>query len=488
MIASIRYGWPKTALCALTILLLAISCDCHNRRPPGVGWIGNPGYQVPDTNKFPLKYQVIVWKNPDSSKEQYERWLSALKDSVPNVQALAICSHCDSDMILLYDSTLLPYLQNQTVGSSGGSGSPGPSGNNGPTLFCSNYSLGTHDSARIDTLKRTQFPPRIATNYTWPKPSAANALTIAVFDSGLDSLGTSVVATVGSTCFDTPPHTSSSHGWNFVDNNADTRDDMPDKHGTKVTRIILNQVQQYGGGNVNILPVKIFNGNGQGTLFGMLCGFAYASGAGAKIVNASFGFYHYANSDTAGTLKVETMLGAFMNKYVNGAGMIVVAAAGNDDPAEDAIFQSMNHTSNYRYLDSNRFYPASFAKTFPGVVTVTTVSQKTRKPSPLENASNNLVDVGAQCDTITPDGSYVFYDPINPPKSVGGGYIVYTITGSSFAAPIVTGRIAALYSRLTSKTDKHVFIPELNTTSNGRTVLTIDRALTDSIVHGELAP
>ena len=156
--------------------------------------------------------------------------------------------------------------------------------------------------------------------------------------------------------------------------------------------------------------------------------------------------------------------------------------------AEDAIFQSVNHTSNYRYLDSNRFYPASFAKTFPNVVTVTTVSQKTQKPSPLENASNNIVDIGAQCDTITPDGSYVFYDPINPPKSVGGGYIVYTITGSSFAAPVVTGRIAALYSHLTNKTNKQLIIPAMNTTANGRQVLTIDKALTDSIVHGELAP
>ncbi|HEV2483890.1 MAG TPA: S8 family serine peptidase [Puia sp.] len=488
MIASTRYGWPKTALSAFAILLLALSCHCRHGRPIDIGWIGNPGYQAPDTNRFPLKYQVVVWKNPDSSKEQYQRWLSDLKKEVPNVQALAVCSHCDSDMILLYDSTLLPYLQNQTVGGSGGTGSPGPSGNNGPTLYCSNYSVGTHDSARIDTLRRSQFPPRIATNYTWPKPTPAGVLTIAVFDSGLDSVGSSVVATVGSTCFETPSGTSSSHGWNFVDNNANTQDDMPDKHGTKVTKIILNQVQQYGGGNVDILPVKIFNSNGQGTLFGMLCGFAYASGAGARIVNASWGFYHYAQTDTAGTLKVENMLGAFMNKYLNATGMLLVAAAGNDDPAEDAIFGSMDHTSDYRYLDSNRFYPASFAKTFPNIVTVTTVSQRTQKPSPLENASGNLVDVGAQCDTITPDGSYVFYDPINPPKNVGGGYIVYTITGSSFAAPVVTGRIAALYSHLTSKTDKHVIIPAMNTTANGRTVLTIDKALTDSIVHGELAP
>jgi hypothetical protein len=486
MIASTRYGWPKTALSALVIVLLALSCHCHHDHHIDIGWIDHPGYTVPDTNKFPLKYQVVVWKNPDSSKEQYRRWLSDLKREVPNVQALAVCSHCDSDMLLLYDSTLLPYLQSQTVGGSGGGPSPGPSGNNGPTLYCSNYSVNSHDSAKSYSLQRGNFPPRIATNYTWPRPNAANALTVAVFDSGLDSLGSSVVATVGSTCFDTPPGMSSSHGWNFVDDNANTQDDMPDKHGTKVTKLILNQVQQFGGSNVNILPVKIFNANGQGTLFGILCGLAYASGAGAKIVNASFGFYHY--SDTANAQKVETMLGAFMHQYLNATGMLLVAAAGNDDNTEDVLFHSINGSSNVRYLDSNRFYPAWFAKSFANVISVTTVAQRTQKPSPLQNASNTCVDVGAQCDTIAPDGSYVFIDPINPPKTVGGVFTIYTITGSSFAAPIVTGRIAALYSHLANKTDKHAIIPAMNTMANGRIVLTIDKALTDSIVHGELAP
>src|SRR6185437_6441099 len=489
MIASTRYGWPKMALSAFAILLLALSCHCHHGRPIDIGWIGNPGYQVPDTNKFPLRYQVVVWKNPDSSKEQYQRWLSDLKKEVPTVQALAVCSHCDSDMILLYDSTLLPYLQNGTVGGSGGGPSPGPSGNNGPTLYCSNYGLNSHYSGQTYRLERGKLPQRFATNYTWPKLTPSGTpLTVAVFDSGLDSLGSSVVATVGSTCFETPSGMSSSHGWNFVDNNANIQDDMPDKHGTKVTKIILDQVQEYGGSNVNILPVKIFDSSGRGTVFGMLCGFAYASGAGAKIVNASFGFYHYAQTDTANTLKVETMLGAFMGKYLNATGMLLVAAAGNDDTAEDAVFQSMNHTANYRYLDSNRFYPACFARTFNNVITVTTVSDRTQKPSPLQNASNTIVDVGAQCDTIAPGGIYVFYDPINPPKTVGGVYTIYTITGSSFAAPVVTGRIAALYSHLANKTDNHVIIPAMNTTANGRPVLIIDKALADSIVHGELAP
>jgi hypothetical protein len=483
MIASTRYGWPRTALCALTALLLVVSCDRDRHHHPDISWIGNPGYQAIDTNKFPLKFQVIVYKNPDSSKEQFDRWLSDLKDEVPGVQALAVCAHCDTDIILLFDSTLLLHLENQTVGSNGGGPSPGPAGMNGPTLYSSNYRTGNHDSTRRTFAGRDLKIPVI--NYNWPKPTATDALTVAVFDSGLDSAGASVVATVGPSCFDAPAGMSSTHGWNFVDNNANTQDDMPDKHGTKVSKIILNQVQRYGGNNVNILPVKIFDSNGQGTLFATLCGVAYASGTGARIVNASFGFYHYAESDTTSSLKVETMLNAFLKKYLNSAGMALVAAAGNDDSGEDAIFQSISHTTAYRYLDANRFYPAYFSKTFPNIIAVTTVSAKTQKPSPLENASKTTVDIGAQCDVIAPDGSYVFVDPIVRPQTPN---TVNTITGSSFAAPVVTGRIAALYSKLTNKTDKQVFVPTLNTIVNGRPVLMIDTALADSIVRGELAP
>ena len=80
--------------------------------------------------------------------------------------------------------------------------------------------------------------------------------------------------------------------------------------------------------------------------------------------------------------------------------------------------------------------------------------------------------------------AYVFIDPLIQPKNGG----IPTITGSSFAAPVVTGRIAAFYSRLTNKTDKHSIIPEMNTMFNGRILLSKDTLLADSIVRGYLAP
>lgn len=479
--AATPYSRPTTALTVMTMLLLCISCNCHHK-----SWVDHPGFQVPNDSLYPLKNQVIVWKNPKSTEEAFQKWLDDLKKQRPSVQALAVCSHCDSDMLLLYDTSLLPYLQSQTIGGSGGSTGGGPSGSSGPTLFCGNYQLTTHDSgfARIDTLRKS-FPT--AMNFTWPKPKTNGALIVAVFDTGLDSAGASAIASVPNTCFDLPPGMSSSHGWNFSYNNSNTFDDMPDKHGTKVTKMIMDQVQLYGGPDVSILPVKIFDSTGKGTLFGMLCSIAYASGAGAKIINASFGFYHCEQPDTANTVKIENLMDAFLDKYLNSTGMLMIAAAGNDDPHEDSIYHQLTGGAAYRDLDSNRFYPACFARTHNNIIAVTTVSQQTQQPSPLENTSKTTVDAGANCNTIA-SGIYVFYDPITPPRSTGGGYIVYTVTGSSFATPIVTGRIAALYYTLTSKTDKQLIIPAMNTTTSGRTVLLKDPALANAVVNGEVAP
>ena len=481
--AATPYGWPKIALSVLTMFLLGVACNCHNK-----SWVDHPGYTVPNDSLYPIKNQVIVWKKPGSTEEEFQRWLADLKEHRPTVKALAVCSHCDSDMLLLYDTSLLPYLQGQTGTGDGGSTGGGPSGGNGPTLFCGNYQLTPHDPgfARIDTIRKG-FPTAF-NNYVWPKHKTANPLIVAVFDTGLDTAGTTSVATIPPTCLELPEGANSSHGWNFCYNNSNTLDDMPDKHGTKVTKMIMDQVQLYGGGDVSILPVKIFDSTGKGTLFGMLCSIAYASNAGAKIINASFGFYHCEEADTSNTIKIENLMSAFLDKYLTASGTIMIAAAGNADPHEDSVYHQLTGGTAYRDLDSNRFYPAYFARTRANIIAVTTVSQGTQKPSPEQNASPRSVDAGANCNAIANDGTYVFYDPLTPPKQTGSGYIIYTVTGSSFATPIITGRIAALYSTLTSKTDKHIIIPAMNITASGRTVLLKDPALVNAVVNGEVAP
>jgi len=73
--------------------------------------------------------------------------------------------------------------------------------------------------------------------------------------------------------------------------------------------------------------------------------------------------------------------------------------------------------------------------------------------SPLQNFSASAVDIGVNCDWILndtlADGSilpeYVFANPLFGIKIAD---TIPTVTGSSYAAPIITGRIAAGYHQL----------------------------------------
>lgn len=79
-------------------------------------------------------------------------------------------------------------------------------------------------------------------------------------------------------------------GWDFVNQDNDPYDEGYG-HGTRVTNIIKETLQ---ANNVNfqILPVKVFNVNGEGSFFDILCGFKYATNnPDVNVVNMSFGWY-----------------------------------------------------------------------------------------------------------------------------------------------------------------------------------------------------
>jgi len=488
--AAAGFAWPKMVLPGLLIILLSISCQPkhpHNSWIPD-GW----GYHSPNDSAYPINNQVVVWKNPDSTEDAFQGWLISLKRERPNVRALAVCANCDADMLLLYDpdqspSSLPSYLQSQTVGSNGNSPNPGgPSGGNGPVLFCSNLNLNLRELSPDPVTTST------VVDTSWLVPGTGAGLTIAVFDSGLDSIPGSEITNLGQTCLLTGD-ASSQNGWNFVYNNSNTRDDIQDLHGTRVTKLIIDQIRRYRGDNINILPVKIFDSTGKGSLYGILCAVAYAANAGAKIINASFGFYHYADADTSGAFQQENLMHAYLSHYLAKNSMLLVAAAGNDNLEEDTTFAKVTgwtSDTTLRELDTNRFYPAYFALTDTNIISVTTVSPQTHSPSrcPLENFSPKSVDVGVNCDTIYQ--GYDFFDPLQVYTTRRGLYRTKTITGSSFATPIVTGRIAAFYSHLSSKTNKQSIIGQLNrirVPAGTPPALKIG-SFTQFILNGEIAP
>jgi len=94
-------------------------------------------------------------------------------------------------------------------------------------------------------------------------------------------------------------------------------------HGTHVSGIIgaaASNAQGIAGVSfgAKIMPVKVLDANGMGTVAGLAAGIRYAADNGAKVVNMSLGFEDYS----------QTLQDAI--DYAYGKGVVVVAAAGND--------------------------------------------------------------------------------------------------------------------------------------------------------------
>ncbi len=224
---------------------------------------------------------------------------------------------------------------------------------------------------------------------------------------------------------------------------------------------------------VKILPVKIHKSNGSGTLFGVLCAIAYAKDRGANIVNASFGFYA-ARNRLKSEDKVDSsvyLLKQFVKKYLTDNNILFVAAAGNtDDFHEDQVYRPSNPLMK-RNLDSVSFYPASLSRELANVIGVTTVFNA--RVSGSQNYSPKVVHAGVNADELI-QGKQVFKNPYIQGKSVDG---------SSFATPIVTGKVAAHY---------HLFNPN-NVTRNevlsvlkGKLLLKEDTTAKDTILNGNI--
>jgi hypothetical protein len=454
------WGLIIALLLIVVILLLVFKCCKCCKTPSYPRVSGSPN-------------QMIIWKNPDSLTTSFQTWLGKFKDSVRmfgEITDSALCLSCDSSLLLLSGPGPQIFIQQSGSGGSGGSQVPAPGGGDGPAFYCANLAIGVPDrflTSDSFVLRQSKAAVSLLQPVTFTN---SHKTTIAVFDTGLDTgaIRNQYVSALSQSCL---LNTQSLYGWNFAYNNNNTRDDYPVRHGTAVTRFIVNQVVQYaryGGGGVNILPVKIFDSTGKGTLYGFLCGIAYAANSGAKLINASLGFYKYADTAYAYNEVAAVLLENYLQYYLVQNNILMVAAAGNANPTEDTLYQTLSgyRQGNPRDLDSNQFYPAFLDKDTllkNNLLVVTTVSISTGQVSPLQNYSDTIVDVGVNCDVVKDSTSVSYYSFVNPIQkdsveymTVGTGskakksaqHVILTVTGSSFATPIVTGKIAAYYNTL----------------------------------------
>ncbi|MBJ7901180.1 MAG: S8 family serine peptidase [Cyanobacteria bacterium RI_101] len=226
--------------------------------------------------------------------------------------------------------------------------------------------------------------------------SKGDGAAVAVIDTGV-----SRVPDLGETEF--------VEGYNFVEDNRDTRDD--NGHGTHVAGTIAQTTNNnYGVAGVaykaKIMPLKVLSATGGGTVADIAEAIRYAADQGATVINLSLG----------GAGESQTLQSAI--DYAYDKGVVIVAAAGNENRNSSA-------------------YPARYPKVISVAATDATGNRA------------NYSNYGAGVDIAAPGGSEqgengkILQETLDP---VSQKPVLVGFQGTSMAAPHVAGTVALIQS------------------------------------------
>ncbi|MBW7890179.1 MAG: S8 family serine peptidase [Chitinophagaceae bacterium] len=415
---------------AVFLLLIIISgCNCNADLPKD--WT-NYVIRSPYEGVKPDPYQqMIVWLKPGTARADFNSWLqdNIVKTEKNELKIRFVCGSCDSSLFLMEGNGVELFMQGEVArGGSGSRAKPKVTGESGPLYYSTNLPV---KYPVMDPIReRIQFPA--------PPAYSEGEVKVAVFDTGIDT--TFIQPEYLYRSSDPSCLSGGDVGWDFADGNSNWADNNPGRHGTTVARLILNEVENNGKGRLSILPVKVFDAEGTSDLYSILCGFAYAQNRKVDIINASFGYYeplHKFNEDgiESGELSAPVLLKAFIEEYLTKNNILLVAAAGNKDDNMTVEDGFPTDTLQWRNLDSVHFYPASLSAELPNVITITTVYKDL--VSPTQNFSPHVVDAGVQADGIDNQGHFYFSNPLDAGAD--------PVAGSSFAAPVATGKTVSWY-------------------------------------------
>jgi len=229
---------------------------------------------------------------------------------------------------------------------------------------------------------------------------------------------------------------------NYMDNYAA-------RHGTAVAAIALNSY--YMASDTTAVPklmvVKVLNDRGEGTVFDLCCGLNYAANNHATVINASLGYIH---SDAS--QQDNESLEYYLEKC-RADSIPVVAAAGNTNEKRVENQYCQPNTAGTNLMNTtNMFLPASYARD-PNrfsVISVTGVGQP-GVACYYQNSSDQFVSVGVLNQKIE-----------NNCCSYKLPFFFRTVEGTSYATPVVSGRLAWRINRLGHRTSNGEYMRQLN--------------------------
>jgi len=202
-------------------------------------------------------------------------------------------------------------------------------------------------------------------------------------------------------------------GWDFAYYDNDPMDDDIDSHGTHVAGII-GGVGNNGIGisgvvwRVRLMPIKVLDSSGFGTISDVVAGIEYAIKKGVKVINASYTYPQACIKTSPSQAERDAI------KAAGDVGILFIVSAGNYGCNNDIY----------------PFYPASHL--LPNIISVAASDQKDNKPS-WSNYGAYSVDVAAP-------GMNIY----STTRTELGGYGY--LSGSSMAAPFVSGLAALIAS------------------------------------------
>lgn len=210
------------------------------------------------------------------------------------------------------------------------------------------------------------------------------------------------------------------YGYNFAKNNNDM--DTAGSHGTAVAGIIAGVKNDIGISGVapkaKIMPLIVIDDSGGAKHSAVIKAIKYAVLNGADVINISLG-------NAIGSLSYTTIYDDAI-RYAYENGVVVVAAAGNEDQESETFGQNLN------FLPASPVCNESGENMIIGVGSLNT----------LTGGYANWSGFGSKCVDIYTYGDSIYTTSVA--KHSGANYTY--AQGTSFSAPIVAGAAALLKS------------------------------------------